>query len=305
MITATDPGAGRASSSTTGARVDAYTIHGVSFTVESDVPIAARAVADSYGVFADPDPHAGALSDRLILQRVADGYRLVDATGRAALVRSEQAAVVGLFDLVVHAVLDGLRARGLLAIHAGVVAFEEGAVILAGPSGHGKSTLTLALVRAGGALLTDEMAVIATDDRTILPFPRGLHVRPDTLAMFPELAFVERRERYDLGGGSEWSIGARDLAAAYHTGLGGPTRLAGVVVLSDVPDPGRPMELTPLSPAVTALDLLRGTPAGATDFAGTMRRLGTITAGARCARLRMGPLDASAHAVRTWLRAST
>jgi hypothetical protein len=281
--------------------IDAYTIHGVSFTVESDVPVAARAIADSYGIFADPDPHADALSDRLVLQRVSDGYRLTDASGRVGLARTEQAAVVGLFDLVVHAVLDGLRARGMLAIHAGVVAFEERAVILAGPSGHGKSTLTLALVRAGGTLLTDEMAVIAPDDRTVLPFPRGIHVRPDTFAMFPELAFVQRRERYDLGGGSEWAIGARDLAAAFRAGLGGPTRLGGIVVLGDVPDADREMSLTPLSSAVAALDLLRGTPAGAADFAGTMRRLGAITAEVRCTRLRMGPLEDSAAAVRDWL----
>ncbi len=303
MIAETGPDLRQERSSPTGVDVDAYTIHGVSFTVESDVVVAARAVADSYGVFADPDPGARALSDRLILRRHAEGYQLVDATGRTALVRTEQAAVVGLFDLVVHAVLDGLRARGMLAIHAGVVAFDDRAVILAGPSGHGKSTLTLALVRGGGTLMTDEMAVIAPDDRTILPFPRGLHVRPDTFAMFPELEFVQRRERYDLGGGSEWSIRARDLAAAYGAGLGGPTRLAGIVVLGDVPDPRREMSLTPLSPAVAALDLLRGTPAGATDFAGTMRRLGAITADVRCARLRMGPLDASANAIRTWLRA--
>lgn len=283
------------------AGIDAYSVHGVAFTVESDVPVAARAVADSYGVFADPDPGADALSDRLVLRQVDEGYLLTDASGRTGLVRTEQAAVVGLFDLVVHAVLDGLRARGMLAIHAGVVAFDERAVILAGPSGHGKSTLTLALVRAGGTLLTDEMAVIAPDDRTVLPFPRGIHVRPDTFAMFPELEFVQRRERYDLGGGSEWAIGARDLAAAFTARLGGPSRLGGIVVLGDMPDPGREMSLTPLSPAVAALDLLRGTPAGATDFAGTMRRLAAITADVRCARLRMGPLQASADAVRDWL----
>ncbi len=288
-------------SSAAGSQIDAYTVHGVSFTIETDVPVAARAIADSYGVFADPDPHADTLSDRLALHRVSGGYRLVDASGRTGLAGSEQAAVVGLFDLVVHAVLDGLRVRGMLAIHAGVVEFDGRAVLLAGASGYGKSTLTLALVRAGGRLLTDEMAVIAPDDRTVLPFPRGVHVRPDTLAMFPELAFVQRRERYDLGGGSEWAIGARDLAAAFGAGLGGPTRLSGIVVLGDVPDPGREMSLTPLSPAVAALDLLRGTPAGATDFAGTMRRLGAITAGVRCVRLRMGPLDASADAVRDWL----
>ncbi len=301
MIAETRPDARHEPSTAGGTSIDAYRIHGVSFTVESDVPVAARAVADSYGVFADPDPHADALSDRLILRRVADGYQLTDANGRAGLVRTEQAAVVGLFDLVVHAVLDGLRARGMLAIHAGVVAFDERAVILAGPSGHGKSTLTLALVRAGGTLLTDEMAIIAPDDRTILPFPRGIHVRPDTFAMFPQLAFVQRRERYDLGGGSEWAIGARDLAAAFGAGLGGPTRLGGIVVLGDVPDPRRAMSLTPLSPAVAALDLLRGTPAGATDFAGTMRRLGAITTDVRCTRLRMGQLEASADAVRDWL----
>jgi hypothetical protein len=299
VIAATDPQAARAMVGVPGTSVDAYAIHGVTFAVETDVPVASRAIADSYGVFADPN--AAEPSDRLILTRVGDDYRLVDRDGSTRSAHAEQAAVVGLFDMVVHTVLDGLRAQGLLSIHAGVVAFPEGAVILAGASGRGKSTLTLALVRMGGALLTDEMAVIATDDRRVLPFPRGLHVRPDTLAMFPELDFVQRRQRYDIGGGNEWAIRAEDLAAAFGAVVGGPTPLAGIVVLDDVPDPGRPTELTTLSAAVAGLELLRGTPAAATDFAGTMQRLGAITAGVPCARLRMGPLDDSARAVRAWL----
>ena len=50
------------------------------------------------------------------------------------------------------------------------------------------------------------------------------------------------------------------------------------------------------------MELLRGTPAAADDFAGTMRRLSDIAVRVATARLRVGELDRTAALVGDWLR---
>jgi hypothetical protein len=48
---------------------------------------------------------------------------------------------------------------------------------------HGKTTLTLELVRRGFKFLSDEMAAMGRSDRLVWPFPRSLRVRPGTLEL--------------------------------------------------------------------------------------------------------------------------
>jgi hypothetical protein len=52
------------------------------------------------------------------------------------------------------------RARGRIFVHAGVVAWAGGAVVIPGRSTSGKSTLVAALVRAGATYYSDEYAVL-------------------------------------------------------------------------------------------------------------------------------------------------
>lgn len=278
-----------------------YGIHGIGIVVESVSSVAADAVDASYGSFraerrvgSPPDLH-------VTLRRSERGYRLTGHDGTTEEVGRESTAVVGLFDLVIRAALDGLARRGILGLHAGAVAFGGGGAILAGASGRGKSTLTLGLLRRGADLLSDEMALVAPDDRTLLPYPRSAHVRDDTLALLPELAGARRRPRYDLGGGSEWSVSASDVAAAFGAGIAEPVPIRAIALLDGQPDPERRPSLTPVGPAIAALELARGTPAAATDFTGTLRRLTTATREVPCARLAVGRLDATVDLVAAWL----
>jgi hypothetical protein len=63
-----------------------------------------------------------------------------------------------------------------LFVHAGVVAFPPGLVVVPGPSKAGKSTLVRELVKAGGLFYSDEFAVI--DSRGLVhPYPRDLWMR--------------------------------------------------------------------------------------------------------------------------------
>jgi hypothetical protein len=61
-----------------------------------------------------------------------------------------------------------------LAIHAGLVAFGDGAVAFPAESGSGKSTLTAACIQQGMAYLSDEALCIAADDALAVPYPKPL-----------------------------------------------------------------------------------------------------------------------------------
>jgi hypothetical protein len=301
---ALDGQAGRAGRTRPDGAVSRYAIHGLELLVETDVAAAAEAVAMSYGAFAIGPEHP-TLMDRASISasRAGDRVRLEDHRGRVSFVKGETEAVLGLLDRVVMAVLDRLHGRGILGTHAGVVEIDGRAVLLSGRSGRGKSTLTLGLLRRGAGWLTDELALIGPDDVTVLPYPRALHASPATVALLPELSFVHGRPRHHLGGESEWSITPADLARAFGTRPATPARLAAILLLDGAPDAERVPEIVRVAPALATMELLRGTPAAADDFAGTMRRLSGISSGVATGRLRTGELDRTAALVGDWLQA--
>jgi hypothetical protein len=61
-------------------------------------------------------------------------------------------------------------------LHAGVVAWEDRALLLPGPSHAGKSTLVAELVRAGATYYSDEFALIDSEGR-VHPFTREIRMR--------------------------------------------------------------------------------------------------------------------------------
>jgi hypothetical protein len=67
--------------------------------------------------------------------------------------------------------------EGYLLLHAGVVARNGGAILLAAGSGSGKSTLVAGLAGAGFLLGSDEVAVIDPLTLEVLPFVRSICVK--------------------------------------------------------------------------------------------------------------------------------
>lgn len=84
-----------------------------------------------------------------------------------------------IYDSILGAIVAGVRSHFL--IHAGVVSWWGQGVILAGDSGHGKTTLVMELVRRGFKFLSDEMAALNRAERRVDPFPRCLRVQPGSL----------------------------------------------------------------------------------------------------------------------------
>ncbi len=78
--------------------------------------------------------------------------------------------------------------RGLLVLHGGAVAFPGGTIVLLGPAGMGKSTLTAELCKMGGKLLTDDVVTVEMGQAPpmVLPGIPVLKLWPDAVDSAPE-----------------------------------------------------------------------------------------------------------------------
>jgi hypothetical protein len=282
--------------------VGRYEIQGIELVVRSNDRQVLGRVHDTYGWFADAGKRVtgrGPLGTvEVTCVREADGTATVtDAEGRATRWEKRDDPLVAVFDAIVAGIIAALARTGILAIHAGVVALNGRALLISGRSGRGKTTLVLGLLRRGLDLLTDELALVAADDRTILAYPRGLHVRPTALEMFPELEFLSETEPYDLGGGAEWSVGPDALARAFDTRVRDVLPLSAVILLDADPVADAEPDLRPVSPAIATMELLRGTPQAAWAFDDVLARLPLIVGDVPCARLRSARIEDTVDAV--------
>lgn len=75
-----------------------------------------------------------------------------------------------------------------LILHAAVVAKDGRAAILPGPPGAGKSTLCAALVSRGWRLLSDELTILSLDDGTLVPMPRPVNLKNDSIDLIRHFA---------------------------------------------------------------------------------------------------------------------
>ena len=116
--------------------------------------------------------------------RYGDGSAFdVDHRTRPARIRAAIAPGQTLEDLTAY--LYGpvlgfvLRAWGRLALHASCVRIGDGAVLLAGPPGAGKSTTAAALAMRGLAVVSDDLTALDLDDRggPPLAWPSFDHLR--------------------------------------------------------------------------------------------------------------------------------
>jgi hypothetical protein len=279
-----------------------YLVLGEVVAVVSGVDEALERVEETYAAFrAD----AGALGDALVveLRRFDSGgdYMVCDSGGYERRWPSVSSATVDLLSRIVHGVLARLQAREVYAIHAGAVVYRGAALILAGKSGQGKTTLVLGLLRRGFGLLSDEFAIVEPGAPHILPYRRSLHVRPGTPELIPELSFLYDRPRHQLGGGIEWAVTPADLDRAFPNCLAAPAPLRYVLLLDGVPRPEAAPAIASTPAALATIELLRGTWAASVDFAGGLERIARLMNGAVCGRLQVGAIDATTEAIASWL----
>jgi hypothetical protein len=89
-----------------------------------------------------------------------------------------------LYQCVLDALMDRFGSHALL--HAAALRIRSGgALLLAAPSGHGKSSLALELAYRGLGFLGDDYAPLDLERREILPYPRAVGIDPEGSAPIP------------------------------------------------------------------------------------------------------------------------
>jgi len=73
-------------------------------------------------------------------------------------------------------------------IHAAAIERDGRAAILPAPPGSGKSTLCAALVHRGWRLLTDELTLVSVETNEIMPLPRPISLKNESLKVIGEFA---------------------------------------------------------------------------------------------------------------------
>ena len=82
----------------------------------------------------------------------------------------------------------GQRVYHLLLLHSGVLERQGQAILLPAWPGSGKSTLCAALSYRGWRLLSDEFALVRPADLAIIPFPRPIPLKNESIAVIRAFA---------------------------------------------------------------------------------------------------------------------
>jgi hypothetical protein len=289
----------RRPSAPTGETQVVYEVLGVRVGVSSDDPDAIVLIDRSFGALRQPLGSAPTMSVAL-RRATAEGWVVIGAEGSENPAGVGGAGALALLHQLVVALMAGFQERGLLAVHAAAVARHGRAVVLSGPGGVGKTTLTLALASRGLEILSDELAVLDPAQQLVYPYRRNVHVRPGTPELVDGMANLSNRPREQLGGGIAWAIPHADLGSKLDDEA--PRALAGVVML-------RPHELDraepfiePLRGSLAAIELMRATWAASRDYAGSLDGLARVVARTPCIALTPGSPMASARAIDAWMR---
>ena len=179
-----------------------------------------------------------------------------------------------------------LRRFEAFGLHANCVVKANRGFLIVGPSGAGKTTLTIALVREGWRFVADDALVLRAGDGDLEAFAlrRGLSCTAETAELFPELrtAIAEGR---DLADGKRL-VGIDSTYRGRSISRCTPRVLAFPQVTREPRTEIAPLEATE---AMTAL--LEQSPGILTDRSGVERQLAALRQlmqQSRCVRVRLG-----------------
>jgi hypothetical protein len=116
--------------------------------------------------------------------------------------------------------------RGDLPLHAASVAVDDKAIVLAGPSRHGKTSLAAAFLADGHQMLSGDLTCVRIrgDGASIIPGPAGMRVRHDMVGQLDRAAVTELFRDADR---AHFSLNPERRRTS------SPVTLAGVVFLID------------------------------------------------------------------------
>jgi hypothetical protein len=161
-------------------------IAGYTFALEGDDPLLREVAAELYS---GAPAEGGRPWARFVCGRLKQGFVL----RRRGRILARAATLGGFFQEAEWALtLEVLRRLGgFFQVHAGTVARQGRAWLLAGPPESGKTSLALALALRGWALFGDEIALIDAPSLKAWACRRDLILRPGTRALLrPEMGQV-------------------------------------------------------------------------------------------------------------------
>jgi hypothetical protein len=158
-------------------------------------------------------------------------------------------------------------------VHAGVVSWQNRAVVIPGQPGAGKTTLTAALVRAGARYLSDEFAPIDERGR-VHPFPKSLSM------LYPGASRSVPMPVEELGGTQE----LRSLPV-------------GLVVLTSYEGPAARWSPVELTPGEAVLELLQHAASAERHPVSTLQRLRAVALSAPTLKGPRGDADTTAESI--------
>lgn len=175
--------------------------------------------------------------------------------------------------LLTLALMELARRRGFFPLHAACLAHEGAGVLVCGPTGSGKSTLTIALLEAGLDFLGDDLVFLEPRGRNVraLGFPDELGISADAAEILPRLP-----EQVDTSPPPGWPKARADIRvvspSAQITDSCEPSM---VLLLSDRAKPGVIEEAGPGDALLELLPSIVLTEAS--TCAAHLRVLGTLT----------------------------
>jgi hypothetical protein len=168
-----------------------------------DEPVAAALNGESRTVYEMHDSELRYFPDDDVLTADLGGVQMrVDARDGRAHISSPRFTgrerYLAAHPLATLALIELLRRHGRFNLHAACLARSDRGVLLAGPSGTGKSTLALALARTDLDYLGDDMLFLASaeDGVRVCGFSDAVGVTPSTRARFAELAYADPEPGY-------------------------------------------------------------------------------------------------------------
>jgi hypothetical protein len=229
----------------------------VAVEVRADDPEVATAIRPALEALAPSPPPGLSGTISVVDRRVRSPrrYRILVGTETRNWAATPDDAVRAVFSELND--LASGQALGHLVLHAGAVARGDATVVVAGPSGRGKSTLTAALVRRGFDYLTDEVVALDPATGTVRAYPKPLDL--DARAL-------------DLLGLDEVAPPASDHKAGVAPERLGRSRSddGRVALLVLLRDPDAPAAGAPPTPAQSLVELLTNTFAATFDPSSTL-----------------------------------
>lgn len=147
-------------------------------TVELTCP--PSVAADIEFIYRDSIVNTASPAAYVIIEEAPHGRFSVAAKGDtpvSGLTRGDLPTFV--MEIVLRGLVNGLTTA--VALHAGAVAHNGKAALIAGPTGTGKSSLVAWLIGNGFDYLSDEIALLFADETTILGLPRALVLKPGSI----------------------------------------------------------------------------------------------------------------------------